>query len=513
MPLPQPGTKWPPEPFDVAFDAMRAWDAWYVGDTAALARTYRGRPANRPSQLRGGVVGAAARFFWGRPVPDGEPRTRLHVPVPSDLATTSADLLFSEPPRIVMPGGRRKAGRTPRQERLEEIANSAETHTALLEAAELGTALGGTYLRIVWDATDDGPDLPLLTAVHADGAIPTWRWGQLDSVVFWTIVGKDGQTVFRHVEHHEHGRIQHALYQGTESSIGHVIPLAEHTKTQWLVPLVDADSAIETGSPGLTAGYVPNIRPSRRWRHEAELAPLGRSDFDGLEPLFDALDETYSSWMRDIRLAKARLLVDQGAMTSLGPGAGAAFDVDQEVFTQVPGIGSMKDGRVAQAEQFAIRHEEHKATADELLRAILRGAKYSPQTFGDDATAVSTTATEVKAREKLSERTRDKKARYWASELGRLSAVLLDVDAAVFRGPGSGGDLPEARFPPKVQEDTLELAQTAQALRTAEAASVETRVRLVHPDWDGDTVNTEVDKIMREYAIADPATLRPDVEE
>lgn len=126
---------------------------------------------------------------------------------------------------------------------------------------------------------------------------------------------------------------------------------------------------------------------------------------------------------------------------------------------------------------------------------------------------MSTTATEVKAREKLSERTRDKKARYWASELGRLSAVLLDVDAAVFRGPGSGGDLPEVRFPPKVQEDTLELAQTAQALRTAEAASVETRVRLVHPDWDGDTVNTEVDKIMREYAIADPATLRPDVEE
>jgi hypothetical protein len=38
-------------------------------------------------------------------------------------------------------------------------------------------------------------------------------------------------------------------------------------------------------------------------------APLGRSDFSGLEISLDTLDEAHASWMRDIRLGKARLIV------------------------------------------------------------------------------------------------------------------------------------------------------------------------------------------------------------
>lgn len=517
MPLPASGAEWPPKPFGRALDQMALWNAWYVGDPARLAGAYQGNPArNRPSQYRGGLVGAAARFFWGRPTPAGEQRTRLHVPVPADLATTSADLLFSEPPRIVLPGRREngKAVRNTSQDRLEQLVNTPQVHATLLEAAELAAALGGTYLRVVWDKTV--ADQPLLTAVDADGAIPTWRWGQLESVLFWTVVLEDGQRIRRHLELHERGRILHGLYDGTSSSLGRPVPLADDPATEWAAPLVDADGAIPTGSDGLTAGYVPNVRPSRNWRTVPELAPLGRSDFDGIEGLFDALDEAYSSWMRDVRLAKARLIVDQAALEGLGPGKGAAFDDDREVFTVIPGvIGSMKDGSLVQAEQFAIRHEEHRATVTELLRAILRAAGYSPSSFGDDPLAISTTATEVKARERLSERTRDKKARYWAAELGRLAKVMLDVDQAVFSGPGAQ-EVPEVRFPPKPQEDTLELAQVAQTLKAAEAASIETRVRLVHPEWDGDTVNAEVERIVRETgtdALLDPASFRPGVDD
>lgn len=516
MPLPQNNTVWPPKPFDQAFDTMRTWDAWYQGDPAQLQNTYSSSsnmPRTRPSQYRGGAVGAVARMFWGRPIPAGQDRTRLHVPVPSDLATTSADLLFSEPPRLVLPGKAEDAARKPAQARLEEIVNTPETHSGLLEAAELAAALGGTYLRVVWD-TQDGPAMPFLTAVHADGAIPTWRWGRLASVVFWTVVRSEGQQVWRHVESHEPGRILHGLYRGTNDNLGMQVPLEDDPATEWAAALVDADGAILTNVPGMTAAYVPNIRPSRAWRTVPELSPLGRSDFDGVEGLFDALDETYSSWMRDVRLAKARLIVDQSALTPLGDGKGAAFDQDQELFTAIPGMtGSLKDGQVAQAEQFEIRTTEHRDTSVEILRAILRAAGYSPQTFGDDALAVTATATEVKAREKLSMRTRDKKARYWAAALGPLARTMLDIDATVFGGAAGGTDVPEVRFPPKTQEDSLELAQTALALKNAEAASIETRVRLVRPDWDGKTVNQEVARIMKESSLTDPTTLRPGVDE
>lgn len=515
MPLPTSNTAWPPKPFDSAFTTMREWDAWYVGDPAQLQGIYgdqNGRPKTRPSQMRGGVVGAVSRFFWGRPIPQGQDRTRVHVPIASDLATTSADLLFSEPPRLVLPGKAKDAARKPAQERLEAIINTPETHSGLLEAAELAAALGGTYLRIAWDR--DVADMPFLTAVHADGAIPTWKWGRLASVLFWTIVRTDGQQVWRHLESHEPGRILHGLYRGTKENLGVPVPLQDDDATAWAAALVDADGAIITDVPGMTAGYVPNIRPSRAWRTIPDLAPLGRSDFEGIEGLFDALDETYSSWMRDVRLAKARLIVDQSALTPLGEGKGATFDTDSELFTAIPGMtGSLKDGQVAQAEQFDIRTAEHRDTAVELLRAILRAAGYSPQTFGDDALAITATATEVKAREKLSMRTRDKKARYWAAALGPLARTMLDIDAQVFGGPGAGTDVPEVRFPPKVQEDTLELAQTAQALRNAEAASTETLVRMVHPEWDGDTVNEEVDRIMTASTLTDPTTLRPGVDD
>src|SRR5690606_13784072 len=136
----------------------------------------------------------------------------------------------------------------------------------------------------------------------ADAAVPEWRWKRLAAVTFWSILEQDGQRVVRHLERHERGRIVHQLYEGSADDLGRPIPLSEHPATEWAADVVNADSAIETGTQRLTAAYVPNVRPSRAWRGVPQLAPLGRSDFDGIEGLLDALDETYTSWMRDVRL-------------------------------------------------------------------------------------------------------------------------------------------------------------------------------------------------------------------
>jgi hypothetical protein len=214
--------------------------------------------------------------------------------------------------------------------------------------------------------------------------------------------------------------------------------------------------------------------------------------------------------MRDVRLAKARIMVGAGYLTPNGPGQGASFDDDQEIFTELNLPGSSAGGPVITPQQFAIRWQEHRETCNDLLKTVLRSAGYSAATFGDDPMAISTTATEVKARERLSERTRDKKARYWAAPLGPLAATMLQLDAAVFGRPITVDGVPEVRFPAKVQPDIEELARTAQALRAAEAASTETLVRSVHPDWDGDTVNAEVAKIQAESGRAVPDPFQAD---
>ena len=36
--------------------------------------------------------------MWGRPLPPNEQRTRLHLPIPADLATLASALQSSDPP-------------------------------------------------------------------------------------------------------------------------------------------------------------------------------------------------------------------------------------------------------------------------------------------------------------------------------------------------------------------------------------------------------------------------------
>ncbi|MEU4444885.1 phage portal protein [Actinosynnema sp. NPDC050801] len=500
------GDQWPTKPFDQAATKMREWDAWYTGSPERLAALYGSGPVvhTRPGQYRGGLVGAVSRFFWGRPVsPRGQQRTRLHVPLASDIATASADLLFAEPPRITVESDSA-------QVRLDQVINTPDVHSSLLEAAEVAAALGGVYLRVVWDA--DVRSHPMLDPVDADAAVPEWRWKQLAAVTFWQTVAADGPTVLRHLERHESGRIVHTLHEGSDDELGRAIPLTEHPSTAWAAELVDADGAIGTGTRRLTAAYAPNIRPSRQWRPIPALRPLGRSDFDGVEPLLDALDETYSSWMRDVRLAKARLLVPTGYLQPNGPGQGATFDDDQEVFHELNMLTGRGDGSPPiTASQFAIRVREHRETVEQITHDVLRAAGYSPSSFGEtDGAATGVTATEVVDRRLSSETTRDKKSRYWSAALASITGALLDVDAHVFGTPGVRGTEPAVNFGDQAQPDPAELARTAQALLAAEAASTEVRVRMVHPEWDDDQVDAEVAAIHAETgrSVPEPANFR-----
>lgn len=490
-------TAWPPTEYRPVLSTIATHSAWYSGDIEQLEAAYL---TSRPSQYAGGIIGTAARMFWGRPRPIGESRTKLHIPVPADLATVSADLLFSEAPRVVFPDGEEKRV----SDRVEEIINTPTIHATLLEAAEIAAALSGVYLRLVWDT--ELADHVILDTVHPDQAIPEFRWGRLTRVTFFTELSREKGRVLRHLETHQPGQIIHQLWLGEENDLGRVVPLTEHPSTEGLAPLVNADSAILTGVEGVTATYVPNMRPARRWRNTSFDA-LGRSDYEGVEGLFDTLDETYSSWVRDIRLAKARLVVPAGSLDNRGRGQGATFDDDREVYSELNMVGKAGDAATITAHQFAIRHAEHAATSQNIIRAILRSAGYSAQSFGEDMVTAQATATEVEARERTSERTRDKKARYWAAALGPIFRTMLQLDDVLFSSGAGTDSIPEIRFPSTVQTDSLQLAQTLNALRSAEVVSIETSVRMLHPDWDATTVEEEVDRIFEERGggiVTDP---------
>lgn len=413
------------------------------------------------------------------------------------MSSTSADLLFSDPPRILIPEAHvAKASRKAKaiQDRLDALLDEDAVQATLHEGAEICSALGGVFLRVHWDKAFR--DRPLLQAIHPDSALPQFQWGRLSSVIFWRFVEDDGRNVWRHLELHEPGVIYHGLYKGSASKLGTIAPLADMPGTAPFAPIVDETGAIHTGLPGLDCVYIPNMKPNRADRS----AELGRSDYAGSEGLMDALDETFTSWQRDLRLAKARLIVPEEFISSQGRGKGASFDVDREIYEGLKMAPSASQPQI-QGEQFQIRHLEHEATATALIERIIATAGYAGSTFGLKSSAtVERTATEVKARESRSLTTRRKKIGYWAPAIADILEVMLAIDASVFSGPGSMR--PRADFPETVQDSLVDTATSIELLSRAGAISLETKIEMAHPNWDPEEVAAELGAIQTQAGMA-----------
>lgn len=504
MPLPDKGTPWPPIAPEIRC-ALDDWAAWYSANPNKIADRYYNRstrvgtygqaPVNRPSQYRGGIIGAMSRFFWGEPTPFGEKRIKLHVPLAGDLARTSAGLLFSEPPTL-------KADDKAVQERLEDLQAKGLNRT-LLAAGERAAALGGVYLRTSWD--DEVSDRPWIDSVRADAAAPEMRNGHLMAVNFWTVIGVDGTKVVRHVERHERGGlILHGVYEGTDVNLGKPVDLGGFPDTKGLVEARE----VEIGRRQMTVSYIPNTVTNRDWDAPGA-SYLGLSDYQGSEGLMDGLDEALTSWMRDVRLARSRIIVPAGYLSNNGPGQGMSWE-DREVYATM-NIPPTETGSGITLNQFAIRHAEHKATCEELRDWIIRNAGYNTGTFGEDSEGAAMTATEIKARTARSGTTRAAKSGPFSVGVPDIVETLLMLEASsLFPGlPSVPVERPMMRFQDSVQEDPLNLAQTALALRQAEAASTETLVALAHPGMDSEDQAAEVRRIHAESGrdVEDPSTV------
>ncbi|MFI8104714.1 phage capsid protein [Streptomyces sp. NPDC086023] len=490
MPLPENNAPWPPPRYAAQLADMAIDDAWYSGDKAKLRKVYAMEGYGRDE--RDGT-GRPWRF-WERPRPMGRRDNRLHVPLAGDIAAKSAALLFSEPPTFTF-----ESEQT--QQRWDEIAEACGLDAVLREGAEVSSALGGIALRATWNTAL--AKRPLISAVHVDGALPDYEYGVMTGITLWREILREGNTVLRHLERHEPGRVLHALYEGTSTNLGRTIPLTERAELQAIADSLDPEgegNVITTGVPGLTCRYIPNMRPNRKYRHSM----LGRSDWqsDGIRDAFMSLDETYTSWMRDIRLAKARLVAPAGFLQSEGLGKGVSFDDDREIWTAIN--ASPTSGEGLTLVQFAIRVEEHERSMRAFSRKAVESAGYSAQSFGlGDATAL--TATEVLAHERSSLLTKGIKGGYWVPELVALAEVVLQLDRA--QGFSSvTAERPRVELADSVSEDPQTTATTLELLNRAQAASIETRVRWLNPTWDDTAVREETERILKETGalVADP---------
>jgi A118 family predicted phage portal protein len=489
MPLPSnPRAPWPPKEWAPLQKDLDEASVWYGGDPKKLADFYTSteRQMSPTDQIR---LWGRRRFDLTKPKPK-----RLHVPVAADVAAASADLLFGEAPTLTIPEAHQANASSEAkaaEDRLGVIVEDNDIIPALLEGAEVCAGIGGIYLRPVWD--QQVADFPMLDIVHADRSIPEFRFGVLTAVTFWTVLHDDNNVVVRHLERHESGVILHGLYVGDDSTLGAKVPLTADAATAELEDVVQLPAAIN----GLAVRYVPNVLPNRKHRRW----PVGRADTSGSETLMDAIDETFTSWLRDIRVGQARIVVPSEFMDRAGRGAGATFDGDREVFTTLDiDPNHMANAGITPVE-FIIRHEAHLATSLALFDRIVTTAGYSPQTFGLHIEGAAESGTALRVREGRTLRTKSRKERYFDQAVADVGEIMLIIDREVLGHSDTQVMRPRLGFADSLINDPSELAQTIDLLARANAVSIETRVRMAQPDLDEPEVIAEVRRIRDDQGL------------
>jgi hypothetical protein len=163
--------------------------------------------------------------------------------------------------------------------------------------------------------------------------------------------------------------------------------------------------------------------------------------------------------------------------------------------------GESTNGTGIMDQQFDIRYEAHQATVNSIIESIIGSAGYDGQTLGLQG-GIAQTATEVDARERKSLVTRGKKINYFRPAYADIIYGLMCVHQQLLPKHGDMAGVvplrPDVEFPDVVLPNQAELAQTVSTLGGAQAASVETAVAMVHPDWDSDQVAREVSRIYAE---------------
>ena len=158
---------------------------------------------------------------------------------------------------------------------------------------------------------------------------------------------------------------------------------------------------------------------------------LGRADIDGSEDALMFLNDTESAWHREIRLARARGILQEQMLTrSKGPGSGSARKprsvTTAEFFTVVGNAAISEGGQLIEMVQPAIRADQFLKTVRQVLDRIMTSAGYSPTTLSTNLEgSAPTSGVALAIRERQTQRTVAKKRRYWEQALRGCREALV----------------------------------------------------------------------------------------
>lgn len=417
-------------------------------------------------------------------------------PLADRITQAFSDLLYGEDPEF-------KAAEEDDQEGLDEIVKENDLPSELRRMAADCSAEGEQWYRIYVDPA--ASERPLVEFHSRLDVVPLFKGRRIVAAAFISHLstqeikrgGETDMVQWRHVEIQTDKMTRNLLFRGNLSTLGKVKPLSEQPET------ADLPEEWNHGLDVMLAGRVVN-KVGRDWR-------LGVSDFQNIKDQLLDLNEARVIMAENARLtAKSRMVVPLEAINANG-----TFDAGSDVIVHESINQSMDDKN---AGPYAILQYTFEAGPlnehiNQLRSTALTGVGLMEQFIGSGDGLegnAGASGTSLKTRLIPTTLAAAGRGRFHDDVIPEMLRRMQMVDALPEAQMGLANKWKAADKAPTFErtsvlpEDPNEETDRHVAAVGGEIESRFTAVKALHPDWDDDAVNEELDRIKEDAQSGAP---------
>lgn len=385
---------------------------WYSGIETDIQYFYT---KEAPKFHRKGAQ-ESLNYFWAKA--DTNFR-KIHSGFPQLISEKMVDLLLSSGYNIVVEGG----DEAKLQETLDNILEDNKFKSMILaKAIETESWSGGTSLKLSWNPALS--NYPIIEVWEPENYTNTVVSGRIVEDIFFIYYDK-GARKFRLSEIYgvddKGSYIDYKLEELTFNTAEGQWTLTSLSELEQTRDLKRVEFA---GYFKRLSMYKANKLPNSEFRYSI----IGESDYAGSYGAFDAVDEIISTWIQEFRDGKLYRYFPEELMIKDADGKytyPAPFVKEHVLFADSP--SENVDKQKISYMQGDIRVEKHIESYKVWVTQIINNAGLSPLTVGvTGLESIDASAESQQEREKVSIRTRNKKAEMWKEFLQVFLKTTLE---------------------------------------------------------------------------------------
>lgn len=381
------GEKMPKQCDDIEMYKLKEKYLWFLGDEDLLADFYQTRTSTH------NIIDTKEEYYYNH-VGDGI--RVIHSGFPSLISYTKARVLMTNGIEVEVGKENNENEDTEKTQLLKDINSDNKMNTIIKNSITTESWAGKFAWKISYDPIIS--EFPIIEKYNPFNYDSIYKRGRLQEIIFKTYYDIEKE----HYELHEiygTGYIKYELYQVIEDNL---IPKAL-TDLEETSELKD----IDLKRPIMLAGEKI----------------CDKSDYDGMISEFDALDETWSQLMDEIRKGRSETYIPEVLLQN------KTFDKFRKNYAEI-GTDERESGKnEIKTEQPDIRASEYEKTINVIKGNILIAVGISPFTVGiNDTVGANSSGDSLTKRETATLRTREEMIDSWKEFIEEMFIKILEAN-------------------------------------------------------------------------------------